>query len=129
MPDLTAEQALSLSLNLRSYAKTVSDFLHDQWDNLTPNDRKQVHDNIFDLLLRADDVNALAGILILDSGQSAVDDINAAVASATVFLQKVNDVKKGIGAITAGLGLASAIVAKNPQDILKSVQALKGALT
>lgn len=128
MPALTAEQAQSLSLSVRDYAHTVSDFLHNQWDVLEPDDRRLVHDTIFDLLLRADDLNALAGILTLDSAQSSVDQLNAAVVSADQFLQKVADVKKGVGVITAGLGLATAIVSKNPADILNGVKALKGAL-
>jgi hypothetical protein len=73
-------------------------------------------------------LNALAGILTLDSAQSSVDQLNAAVVSADQFLQKVADVKKGVGVITAGLGLATAIVSKNPADILNGVKALKGAL-
>jgi hypothetical protein len=128
MPALTAQQAQSLALSVRDYAHTSSDFLHNQWDSLTPDDRQQVHDTIFDLLLRADDLNALAGILTLDNAQSSVDQINAAVVSADQFLQKVADVKKGIGVITAGLGLATAVASKNPADILSGVKALRGAL-
>jgi len=128
MPALTAQQAQLLALSVRDYAHTSSDFLHNQWDSLTPDDRQLVHDTIFDLLLRADDLNALAGILTLDSAQSSVDQINAAVVNADQFLQKIAEVKKGIGVITAGLGLATAVASKNPTDIVNSLKALKGAL-
>jgi hypothetical protein len=128
MPALTAEQAQSLALSVRNYARTISSFLHDQWNNLTPEDREQVHDSIFDMLLRADDLNALAGILVLDSAQGSVDQINAAVASADQFLQKVAETKKALGVITAALGLATAIASKNPANILSGLKALQGSL-
>jgi len=129
MSALTAEQAQSLALAVRDYARTASDFLHDQWDNLADENRRQVHDTIFDLLLRADDVNALAGSLVLDSAQGSVEQINATVASAGQFLRKVSDVKKAIGVIATGLDLATAIASKNPAGILNGVKALKQALT
>jgi hypothetical protein len=128
MPALTADQTLSLALSFRTDAQTISDFLHDHWGELSPDDRAQVHDNVFDMLLRADDVNALAGILVLDSAQSSVDQINAAVGSANQFLKDVADVKKAVGIVTAILGLASAIAAKNPSDIVNGLKALQSGL-
>ena len=128
MPILTPIQADAMAQSFRDSAKVSSDYLHVQWANLSGEEREALHQNIFDLLLRADDMEALSGILALDDLQSSLDQIGAAVSSAQDFIRKVADIKKGIGVVTAVLSLATAIVAKNPKDILAGVNALKQAL-
>jgi hypothetical protein len=128
MPPLSAADADSLAQSFRDMAQTMSDFLHAQWANLDPNDRQQVHDNIFDLLLRSDDLEALAGILDLDSAATSVAQLTAATQQASQFLEKVADLKKAVGLVAAGLGLATAIVAKDPKAIMASLKTFQGLL-
>ena len=128
MPTLTEIQADALAQAFRDSSKASSDYLHEQWANLSDEEREVLHQNIYDLLLRADDMEALSGILALDDLQSSLDQIGAAVGSAQDFIRKVANIKKSIGVVTAILSLATAVVAKNPKDIVASLNALKTAI-
>jgi len=128
MPPLTAADADTLAQSFRDLAKSMSDFLHAQWGDLDPGDRQQVHDNIFDLLLRSDDLEALAGLLDLDSAATSVSQLTAATQQASQFLEKVADLKKAVSLVAAGLGLAAAIVAKDPKAIVASLKTFQGLL-
>ena len=66
MPTLTQTQAEALAQAFRDCSKVSSDYLHEQWADLNDQDRETLHQQIFDLLLKADDMEALAGILALD---------------------------------------------------------------
>jgi len=118
-----------LAQSFRDMAQTTSDFLHAQWANLDPNDRQQVHDNVFDLLLRSDDLEALAGVLDLDSASTSAAQLTAATQQASQFLEKVADLKKAVSLVAAGLSLATAIVSKDPKAIVASLKTFQGLLT
>lgn len=125
METLTKEQARQLATQFTDFASGIANYRHDSWESLTVEQRDQLDDLESDLMISAGEMNALAGVLALEAVQDSVDVLNTAISDAKEFLKKVAEIKTGIDVITTVLALASAVSAKDPQEIAKELQALK----
>ena len=126
---LTADDALALSKALRDISVALGDYRFDHWDDLTPAQRRLIEDEEWALLADASDVNTKAVGLVLDEAQAGLDALQKSTKTALKAVQTLKDVKRVINVAAAAVGLAAAVLAKDPGAIAKNVKALVDAAT
>src|SRR5215472_1161517 len=121
MPPLTSDDAFALSKSFRDLSVALGDFRFAHWNTL--------EDEEWSLLNSASDMITKAVGLTLDESQAGAARLKSATASAQKAVKTLNDVRKIITVATASVGLAAAIVSKDPGAIAKNAKAVVDAAT
>jgi len=129
MPPLTSDDAFALSKSFRDLSVALGDFRFAHWNTLSESDRTTLEDEEWSLLNSASDMITKAVGLTLDESQAGVARLKSATASAQKAVKTLNDVRKIITVATASVGLAAAIVSKDPGAIAKNAKAVVDAAT
>ena len=129
MPPLTSDDAFALSKSFRDLSVALGDFRFAHWNTLSESDRATLEDEEWSLLNSASDMITKAVGLTLDESQAGVTQVKSATASAQKAVKTLNDVRKVITVATATVGLAAAIVSKDPGAIAKNTKAVFDAAT
>ena len=129
MPPLTSDDAFALSKSFRDLSVALGDFRFAHWNTLSESDRTTLEDEEWSLLNSASDMITKAVGLTLDESQAGVARLKSATASAQKAVKTLNDVRKVITVATATVGLAAAIVSKDPGAIATNAKAVFDAAT
>jgi len=129
MPPLTSDDAFALSNSFRDLSVALGDFRFAHWNTLSESDRTTLEDEEWSLLNSASDMITKAVGLTLDESQAGAARLKSATASAQKAVKTLNDVRKIITVATASVGLAAAIVSKDPGAIAKNAKAVVDAAT
>ena len=129
MPPLTSDDAFALSKSFRDLSVSIGDYRFAHWSTLNEADRTTLEDEEWSLLNSASDMITKAVGLTLDESQAGVSRLKSATASAQKAVKTLNDVRKIITVATASVGLAAAIVSKDPGAIAKNAKAVLDAAT
>jgi len=129
MPPLTSDDAFALSKSFRDLSVALGDFRFAHWNTLSESDRTTLEDEEWSLLNSASDMITKSVGLTLDESQAGVARLKSATASAQKAVKTLNDVRKVITVATASVGLAAAIVSKDPGAIAKNAKAVFDAAT
>jgi hypothetical protein len=129
MPPLTSDDAFALSKSFRDLSVTIGDYRFSHWNTLSAADRTTLENEEWSLLNAASDMITKAVGLILDESQAGVARLTGAAASAQKAVKTLNDVRKVITVATASVGLAAAIMSKDPGAIAKNAKAVFDAAT
>jgi len=129
MPPLTSDDAFALSKSFRDLSVALGDFRFAHWNTLSESDRSTLEDEEWSLLNSASDMITKVVGLTLDESQAGVARLKSATASAQKAVKTLNDVRKVITVATASVGLAAAIVSKDPGAIAKNAKAVFDAAT
>jgi len=129
MPPLTSDDAFALSKSFRDLSVALGDFRFAHWNTLSESDRTTLEDEEWSLLNSASDMITKAVGLTLDESQAGAARLKSATASAQKAVKTLNDVRKIITVATASVGLAAAIVSKDPGAIAKNAKAVVDAAT
>jgi hypothetical protein len=121
MPTLTSDQVFKLAQAFHDLAIVIGNYRFDNWDDLTPAERKQLEDLQFDVLNDSTKFNALSISIELDNLQSTLDRIDNTTARMKESIQHIKDVGRIINIATAAVTLGAAIVSGNPQAIAQAV--------
>jgi hypothetical protein len=125
---ITAQQALDLAIAFREAAKSVGDYLYDQWNDLPKADRERLRSMDVTLMNVSTDLVIHAVGISLDEGQVSIDALTETTAEANGAIQKIDEVKKMIGVAAALIGLAAALPAGSMQSIASAFQTLQKAV-
>ena len=98
-------------------------------DTLSESDRTTLEDEDWSLLDSASDMITKAVGLTLDESQAGVARLKSATTSAQKAVKTLKDVRKVITVATASVGLAAAIVSKDPGAIAANAKAVFDAAT
>ena len=129
MPPLTSDDAFALSKSFQDLSVALGDFRFAHWNTLSESDRTTLEDEEWSLLNSASDMITKAVGLTLDESQAGVARLKSTTASAQKAVKTLNDVRKVITVATASVGLAAAIVSKDPGAIAKNAKAVFDAAT
>jgi hypothetical protein len=125
---LTSDQSFALAQAFHNLAVLLGDYRFDNWDDLSPGERKQLEDLEFDILNDSTRFDAIAISGTLDNLDKVIDDIRATterMGRAIETIEAVGDVfKMAAAAITLG----AAIVSGNPEGIVSALGNAKKAL-
>jgi hypothetical protein len=129
MPPLTSDDAFALSKSFRDLSVSIGDFRFAHWNTLSETDRKTLEDEEWSLLNASSDMVTKAVGLTLQESEGGAKKLQGAAASAQKAVKTLNNVRKVIEVATASVGLAAAIVSKDPGAIAKNAKAVLDAAT
>ena len=121
---LNSEQLFALSKSLRETSVAIGDYRFANWDALKPKQRSQLEGAEWSLLNASSDVTTIAVGLVLDESQWAFDKLKGLIEKSNKTLKTLNQVREAINLATAAVGLAGAIISKNPQAIAQQAKGL-----
>jgi hypothetical protein len=119
---LTAEDAFELSKQFRDLAINLGNYRFANWNTLTPTQRRDVEDEEWSLLNSSSDMTTKAVGLALEESEVNVQGIKNSVSKAKRAIKKLEKVGEVIRVATAAVGLAAAVVAKDPGAIAKNAK-------
>jgi len=126
---LTSADALALSKSFRDLSVAIGDFRFANWDALGEANRKLLEDEEWSVLNASSDMVTKAVGLNLDESDPAAKKVQGATASALKAVKTLKDIAKVIGVATATVGLAAAVISKDPGAIAKNAKAVFDAAT
>jgi len=126
---LTSADAFKLSKSFHDLSVAVGQYRFGNWNSLTDETRKTLEDEEWSLLNASSDMITKAVGLALDESDPGAQKVQAATAAATKAVKTVKNVGKVINITTASVGLAAAIVSKDPGAIAKNAKAVFDAAT
>lgn len=126
---LTSADALSLSKSFRDLSVAIGDFRFAHWDALGEANRTLLEDEEWSILNASSDMVTKAVGLALDESDPAAQNVQGATASALKAVKTLKDISKVIGVATATVGLAAAVISKDPGAIAKNAKAVFDAAT
>ena len=126
---LTSADALSLSKSFRDLSVAIGDFRFANWDALGDANRKLLENEEWSILNASSDMVTKAVGLALDESDPAAKKVQGATASALKAVKTLKDSAKGLGVATATVGLAAAVISKDPGAIAKNAKAVFDAAT
>jgi hypothetical protein len=126
---LTSADALSLSKSFRDLSVAIGDFRFAHWDALGEANRQLLEDEEWSILNASSDMVTKAVGLALDESDPAAQKVQGATATALKAVKTLKDISKVIGVATATVGLAAAVISKDPGAIAKNAKAVFDAAT
>jgi hypothetical protein len=119
---LSAEDAFELSKQLRELSINLGNYRFANWNSLTPTQRRDVEDEEWSLLNASSDMITKAVGLALEESDIDIHSIKNSVVKARRAVKKLEKVSDVIKVATAAVGLAAAVVAKDPGAIAKNAK-------
>lgn len=119
---LSAEDAFELSKQFRDLGINLGNYRFANWKTLTPTQRRDLEDEEWSLLNSSSDMTTKAVGLALEESGINVQSITSSVGKAKRAIKKLEKVSKIINIATAAVGLAAAVVAKDPGAIAKNAK-------
>ncbi|HEX6775063.1 MAG TPA: hypothetical protein VF238_04400 [Methylomirabilota bacterium] len=126
---LTSADALSLSKSFRDLSVAIGDFRFAHWDALSEANRNLLENEEWSILNASSDMVTKAVGLALDSSDPAAAKVQGATARALKAVKTLKDIAKVTGVATATVGLAAAVISKDPEAIAKNAKAVFDAAT
>lgn len=124
---LTADDAFALATDLRAASVAFGDYRFKNWDNLKNGERTALESAEWSLLNASSDATTMAVGLVLDDSELSFQNLKKATGKAKKAVQTLKTVAKILTLATAAVGLAAAIVAKDPSAIVKNAKGLLDA--
>jgi hypothetical protein len=125
----TSADALALSKSFRDLSVAIGDFRFANWDALGDANRRLLENEEWSILNASSDMVTKAVGLGLDESDPAAKKVQGATASALKAVKTLKDISKVIGIATATVGLAAAVISKDPGAIAKNAKAVFDAAT
>lgn len=119
---LTSDDAFELSKQFRELAIGLGDYRFRNWKELSPTQRRDLEDEEWSLLNAASDMTTKAVGLKLEESDIQFQTVKGSVGKAKKALKKLEKVGEIIKVATAAVGLAGAIMAKDPGAIAKNAK-------
>lgn len=119
---LTSAEALALSKQFRDLANDLGNYRFSNWSSLTPTQKRDLEDEEWSLINAASDMTTKAIGLALEESEINFQSIKSSVGKAKKAIKKLEKVGQVITVATATVGLAAAIMAKDPGAIAKNAK-------
>jgi hypothetical protein len=129
MAKLSADQAFELANEFHNLAVSVGNYRFDNWDDLTPTQRKRLEDLQWTLMNYSSDFIAQGISLTVDNLQGALNKLVNATSEANDAIKKIKVVNKVVAIATAATILGASIMSGNADGALKAGQDLVNAIS
>ena len=126
---LTSADAFKLSKTFHDLSVSIGEYRFANWDTLSEDNRRTLEDEEWSLLNASSDMVTKAVGLTLDETDPTGQKIQAATTAAAKAVKTLKEVGKVISVAAAAVGLAAAIVSKDPGAIAKNSKAVFDAAT
>ncbi len=126
---LTSDDAFKLSKAFHDLSVAIGEYRFKNWATLTDDTRKTLENEEWSLLNASSDMVTKAVGLALDESDPGAQKVQASTAAAQKAVKTVKEVGKVISIATAAVGLAAAIISKDPGAIAKNAKSVFDAAT
>lgn len=126
---LTSEEAFELSRRFRELSVELGNFRFSNWKELTQAQRRTMEDAEWSLLNASSDMITTAVGIVLDETEISLQALQESTNKAKRAIKTLKTVRKVIKVATVAVGLAAAIVSKDPGAIAKNAKALIDVVT
>ncbi len=124
MARLTSQQAYELASNFLGLAQAIGDFRFDNWNSLTKTQNRKLGNFQWSILNHGEDILALSTVLVMDDVQDSLNNIKEITDEIKNSIESLENVQKAINVAASIVTLGAAIISKNPQSIIDSIQGL-----
>lgn len=126
---LTSEEAFELSRRFRELSVELGNVRFSKWKELSPAQRRTMEDAEWDLLNASSGMTTTAVGLVLDETQISLQALQESTNKARRAIRTLKTVRKVIKVATVAVGLAAAIISRDPGAIAKNAKALVDVVT
>jgi len=126
---LTSEEAFELSRRFRELSVELGNFRFSNWKELSTAQRRTMEDAEWSLLNASSDMITTAVGIVLDETEISLQALQESTNKAKRAIRTLKTVRKVIKVATVAVGLAAAIVSKDPGAIAKNAKALVDVVT
>lgn len=126
---LTSEEAFDLSRRFRELSVTLGNFRFSKWEELSSAQRRTIEDAEWSLLNASSDMITVAVGLVLDETEVDFQRLQKSTNKAKRAIQTLKTIRRVINVATAAVGLAAAIISRDPGAIAKGAKTLYDAAT
>jgi hypothetical protein len=126
---LTSADAFKLSKGFHDLSVAIGEYRFANWDALSDDNRRTLEDEEWSLLNASSDMITKAVGLTLDASDPTGQNVQGATVAAQKAVKTLKEVGKVISVAVAAVGLAAAIVSKDPGAIAKNSKAVFDAAT
>jgi len=126
---LTSEEAFELSRHFRELSVALGNVRFSKWKELSPAQRRTMEDAEWSLLNASSDMITSAVGIVLDETETSFRTLQGSTNKAKRALQTLKTVRRVINVATAAVGLAAAIISRDPGAIAKNAKGLFDAAT
>jgi hypothetical protein len=124
MEKLTAIQIIEIAKQLKTVARSISDFQIDNWSNLSTEDFNKLNKSERDILLTVQDLIAQSVIVLAENSENLISKVTDITGRINNTLKQIDNINKVIEIATASVFLVSAIVSQNPAAIKLSIEGI-----
>jgi hypothetical protein len=124
---ITSADAFALARVFRELSVALGDYRFTKWEELKPAQKRFIEDAEWTLLNASSDMITTAIGLVLDESEMSFDALEKAAEKARQTVRELAGVRKVIKVAAAAIGLAGAIVSKEPLAVFKNARALLAA--
>ena len=121
---LTSEEAFELSRRFRELSVELGNFRFSNWKELSAAQRRTMEDWAWSLLNASSDMITTAVGIVLDETEISFQALQESTNKAKRAIRTLKTVRKVIKVATVAVGLAAAIISKDPGAIAKNAKAL-----
>lgn len=126
---LTSAEAFALSQWFRDLSNELASYRTRAWNTLSDDQRQSLEEAEWKLLNAANELTTAAVGLTLDESEASFERLRESTERAKGAVKTLQTVRKGINVATAAVGLAAAILSKDPGAIGKNAKSLYDAAT
>jgi len=126
---LTSEEAFELSRRFRELSVALGNVRFSRWKELSPAQRRTIEDAEWSLLNASSDMITSAVGIVLDETETSLQTLQDSTNKARRAIRTLKTVRKVIKVATAAVGLAAAIISRDPGAIAKNAKGLFDAAT
>lgn len=124
MANLTSDQANQLSDNFYNLAIALADFRVENWDRLTPEQRKELSDIQYAVIRCGEDILAYSITLVMDEVADSLGRINTITGEIKGTMKTLRDIQKGLNVAATILILGVAILNRDTVGIGNSIKTM-----
>lgn len=124
MEKLTSIQIIEIAKQLKTVARSISDFQINNWSNLSNEDFNKLNKSERDILLTVQDLIAQSVIVLAENSEDLITKVTDITSKIDNTLKQIDNINKAIEIATASVFLVSAIVSQNPSALKLSIEGI-----
>jgi hypothetical protein len=129
MSTLSATQATELGDQFSKMGDAIRDYYLGNFDSLNPDVRGTLSNQMMEMWSMSSSMYTLSATLVLDDLEASLQKIRNTKIDMEATLKNLSNVQKAIDITGAAVGLAAALLSKDPKVIGQSIEGLAGKIT
>lgn len=123
--NLSSQEVHKLANNFFALTVSMTDFLLEKWDDLTPEERNKLNRNIRKTSSDGQKMLAQAATLVVEESKESLTKIENTTNEIKAILGTIANIQKGINIAASVITLSAAILSKSPEAIIAAAKGLQ----